>query len=87
MKHKGKEIPTKDIDCEEAISRLMDYLDNYLKNNRKNELQKHLATCSSCMDRYEFQKMLKEKISRLAYQSDPILTNGIKILLGSPPVS
>ncbi len=63
----------------------MDYLDNYLKNNRKNELQKHLATCSSCMDRYEFQKKLKEKISSLAYQSDPILTNGIKIFLGSPP--
>ena len=83
MKYNGKEISVKDIDCDEAISRLMDYLDNYFKNNRKNELQKHLATCRSCMDRYEFQKTLKAKISSIADQSDPTLANRLKKLLGS----
>ena len=83
MKHNGKEIQVKDIDCGEAISRLMDYLDNYLKNNRKNELQKHLATCRSCMGRYEFQKSLKTKISSLANQSDSTFTRRLNQLLDS----
>ena len=83
MKHNGKEILLSDIDCNEAIKRLMDYLDDYLKDHRKNELQKHLASCRSCMDRYEFQKTLKTKISSLADQSDPSLSNRLKKLLGS----
>ena len=47
----GKEIIIKDIDCEEAIKRLMDYIDDYLKTNHKTELEKHLESCRSCMDR------------------------------------
>jgi hypothetical protein len=83
MKHNTTEIPAKDINCDEAIKRLMDYLDDYLKNHRKSELEKHLASCSSCMNRYEFQKSLKTKISSLVNQSDPSLSNKLKKLLSS----
>lgn len=83
MKHNRNEIPAKDINCDEAIKRLMDYLDNYLKDQRKNELQKHLASCSSCMNRYEFQKSLKTKISSLANQADPFLTKRLEKLLST----
>lgn len=83
MKHNEKKIPAKDIDCDEAIKRLMDFLDDYLNHQRKSELERHLASCSSCMNRYEFQKSLKTKISSIANQSDPALTNHLKKLLSS----
>lgn len=83
MKHNTKEIQVKEIDCDEAIKLLMDYLDNYLKNQRKDELEKHLASCSSCLNRYEFQKSLKNKISNLTNETDLSLANRLKKLLGS----
>ena len=83
MKHNGNKPPVKDINCDEAIKRLMDYLDDYLQHQRKSELEKHLASCSSCMNRFEFQKSLKTKISSLANQSDPSLANRLKKLLSS----
>ena len=83
MKHNGNESSSKDINCDEAIKRLMDYLDDYLKHQRKSELEMHLASCSSCMNRFEFQKSLKTKISSLADQSDPSLANRLKKLLSS----
>ena len=83
MKHNGNEPSVKDINCDEAIKRLMDFLDDYLNHQRKSELEKHLASCSSCMNRYEFQKNLKTKISSLANQSDPSLAKRLKKLLGS----
>ena len=83
MKHNRNNPPVEDINCDEAIKRLMDYLDDYLKHQRKSELEKHLASCSSCMNRFEFQKSLKTKISSLANQSDPSLANRLKKLLSS----
>ena len=83
MKGNEKHILIKDIDCDEAIRRLMDYLDNYLKDQRISELKKHLASCRSCMDRYEFQKSLKTKIGSLSNQTDGSLAISLKKLLGS----
>lgn len=83
MKLNEKEIAVKDIDCDDAIKRLMDYLDDYLKDKRKSELEKHLASCHSCLHRYEFQRTLKTKISSLADQSDPALANRLKKILSS----
>ena len=83
MKYNGNEPSVKDIDCDEAIKQLMDFLDDYLNHQRKSKLEKHLASCSSCMNRYEFQKNLKTKISSLANQSDPSLAKRLKKLLGS----
>ena len=82
MKHNRNEIPA-NINCDEAIKRLMDYLDNYLINQRKSELEKHLASCSSCMNRYGFQKSLKTKINSLANQQDPSLAKRLNKLLNS----
>lgn len=73
----------KDIDCKDAIGRLMDYLDHYLTADRMDELEKHLESCRSCMDRYEFQKSLKTKISSLANRTDPSFSRNLKNLLDS----
>jgi anti-sigma factor (TIGR02949 family) len=83
MKHNEKPKTIKDIDCDEAIKRLMDYLDNYLNDHRIGELKKHFASCRSCMDRYEFQKSLKTKIGSLSNQTDGSLAISLKKLLGS----
>lgn len=83
MKYNENVPSVKDINCNEAIKRLMDFLDDYLNHQRKSELEKHLASCSGCMNRYEFQKTLKTKISSLAHQPDPSLANRLKKLLGS----
>lgn len=85
MKDKGTAKNIKDIDCEEAIKRLNDYIDNYLQHNRKDELENHLASCIGCAQRLEFQQSLKTKIAVLSGQCDPSLATKLKDLLASLP--
>jgi anti-sigma factor (TIGR02949 family) len=83
VKYNTNEIFVNDIDCKEAVNRLMDYLDHYLNDQHEMELEKHLASCKSCLNRYEFQKMLKEKINSLTNECDPSFANKLKGLLDS----
>lgn len=85
MKDKGGAKHIKEIDCEEAIKRLNDYIDNYLQHNRKDELEKHLASCIGCTQRFEFQQSLKTKITAISGQCDPSLATKLKDLLASLP--
>jgi hypothetical protein len=61
---RSKKIIAK-IDCAEAASRFNDFMDNYLKGKAKDELRFHIAECRHCFDRFEFEQMLKSKISSL----------------------
>jgi predicted RNA-binding protein len=63
------QIKTRLINCEEAAKMMNDYIDNYLKNNSKEDMIAHLNTCRHCFDKAEFEKMLKQKISSLAINS------------------
>lgn len=53
----SKEI--EEIKCEEAIKKLLEYLDNELGNHDHAVMEKHLHTCRSCYSRMEFEKKLK----------------------------
>lgn len=57
------------INCEEAILRLNDFIDNYLNGESKKELIRHIKMCRHCFERFEFEQILKSKISKIAKDS------------------
>jgi anti-sigma factor (TIGR02949 family) len=61
---------TRTIDCEEALQRLLDFLDAELHGESLQELEQHLARCRSCFSRFEFEKRLKAHIAELG--SEPV---------------
>jgi hypothetical protein len=62
MAKKNEIVP---IDCNEAVMRFNDFLDNYLKGKEKKELMHHISTCRACFDKLEFEQVLKAKIASL----------------------
>jgi len=63
MKKKPTEV--KAINCEEAVARFNDYIDNYLRGKARHELINHISQCSHCMERFEFEQLLKSKVHQL----------------------
>ena len=51
------------IDCNEAVKRFNDFLDNYLKGKEREELMHHISTCKQCFNKLEFEQLLKAKIA------------------------
>lgn len=68
----SNDIPS--IECEEAIRKLLEYLDNELQQHDHQVMEKHLHTCRSCYSRMEFEKKLKFKIkeNKLEKASDSL---------------
>ena len=48
-----------EIDCEESIHDLYDFLDGELTEDRRRELQTHLDGCAPCVEKYEFEAELR----------------------------
>ncbi|MGE5519094.1 MAG: hypothetical protein ACM3VS_04130 [Candidatus Dadabacteria bacterium] len=63
MKKKNKELAS--INCEEAVVRFNDFIDNYLIGRAREELLNHLSECKHCMERFEFEQLLKSKVHQL----------------------
>ena len=63
---KKKTTETKTINCEQAVARFNDFMDNYLKGEAKKELVNHIGECRHCFERFEFEQMLKSKVHQLA---------------------
>ena len=61
---------TRPIDCEEALHRLLDFLDAELHVESLQELEQHLERCRGCFSRFEFEKRLKAHIAELG--SEPV---------------
>ena len=57
---------TKRINCDKAVARFNDFIDNYLKGKSCEELVKHIGECKHCFERLEFEQMLKSKVHQLA---------------------
>lgn len=55
----------KAINCEEAVTRFNDFMDNYLKGKSRDELVKHISECRHCFERFEFEQLLKSKVHQL----------------------
>ena len=44
------------IDCKSAVSKLWDYLDQELDEQRMREVQQHIENCSACLPHADFGK-------------------------------
>lgn len=54
------------ISCSQAVTRIFEYLDSALTDSRKKQLDEHLQVCRHCCDRFEFEKLLQEKVREIA---------------------
>ena len=52
------------IDCDEVLREVEAYLDQELPGDRRVFIARHLATCSPCARRADFQQRLREIVAR-----------------------
>jgi hypothetical protein len=81
MKNKKSEVAA--IRCEEAVARFNDFMDNYLKGTEREELVNHIAECRNCMERFEFEQLLKSKVHELSGSEDKEMKKRIEKLIAS----
>jgi anti-sigma factor (TIGR02949 family) len=55
--------------CEEALKRLMEYIDGELPDEDHHAVERHLCTCRSCFSRMEFERRLKDRFATIASDS------------------
>jgi anti-sigma factor (TIGR02949 family) len=53
------------IDCEQALKQILEYVDHELGEHDHTLMEQHLRTCKSCFSRMEFERRLKEKVGTL----------------------
>lgn len=63
--------PVKDIQCEQAIKMLFEYIDNELGEHNHAVMENHLHTCRSCFSRMEFEKRLKNMVTDAKEETAP----------------
>lgn len=61
----------KTIDCEEALSHMLEFIDRELGPEENAAMQEHLHACKSCFSRAEFERRLKEKLRDLREAAAP----------------
>lgn len=54
----------RELNCEEVIERLFDWLDRRLDHTHSAEIQRHMKRCRECFSRAEFERHLRERIAR-----------------------
>jgi anti-sigma factor (TIGR02949 family) len=73
---------TKQIDCEQALRQIFEFIDHELGDSERKVMQHHLHTCKSCFSRMEFERRLKEKLGALREeQASPEIGKRVKDLL------
>ena len=80
---KNKNTAIQSINCEQAVARFNDFMDNYLNGKTREELMKHLSECENCMERFEFEQLLKSKVHQLANSDNPAIKEKIEKLIAS----
>ena len=60
-----------DIGCEEALTRLFEFIDGELPDHEKDTMERHLRRCRSCFSRLEFERRLKQRLSALVDDDVP----------------
>ena len=58
-------MSNKEIDCEQALRQVYEYLDEELGDHDHEAMKHHLSICKSCFSRFEFEQRLKEKVKGL----------------------
>ena len=73
-----------DINCEEALKRILAFIDHELADAEREGLERHLSACRSCFSRTEFERHLKGKLRDLASHDTPGTTRDrIKALINT----
>jgi anti-sigma factor (TIGR02949 family) len=62
---------TDDIGCEQALKRLLEFIDRELSESDHDSVERHLRTCRSCYSRMEFERRLKQRLSTLSAEDVP----------------
>ena len=71
----------KNIECDEAIRMVLEYLDNELEQHNHDALESHIHKCRSCYTRVEFEKRLKGLVRETPHDGAPEnLKQRIKII-------
>lgn len=55
----------REIDCEQALKQIFEYIDHELQAADHHAMEHHLHTCKSCFSRVEFEQRLKAKVGEL----------------------
>jgi anti-sigma factor (TIGR02949 family) len=62
---------TDDMGCEQALKRLLEFIDSELSDSEHDSVERHLRTCRSCCSRMEFESRLKQRLSALSAEDVP----------------
>lgn len=74
----------KEINCEEAIRHLFEYLDKALEGDLQHQMEQHMSNCRSCFSRLEFEQTLKAHVHRAGSDSAPAsLRNKVSVLISA----
>lgn len=65
---------THDMGCEQALKRLVEFVDHELPESEHEGVEQHLRICRNCCSRMEFESRLKERLSALSTQEVPSTT-------------
>lgn len=49
--------------CDDALTKLYEYLDNELDENLRAQIEAHLAECSPCLEAFDFEAELRRVIA------------------------
>lgn len=52
----------RDIDCDEVMRQLFDFLDGEVNVAAHDEIHQHIEDCRSCFSRVEFERQLKSRV-------------------------
>jgi mycothiol system anti-sigma-R factor len=61
----------KELECDEAIRMVLEYLDNELEGHDHEALEAHIHKCRACYTRVEFEKRLKGMVKETPAASAP----------------
>lgn len=65
----GKAV--RDIDCDEVMRQLFDFLDDEVDMTAHEEIHQHVEECRSCFSRVEFERQLRERVQGAGKDSAP----------------
>ena len=57
--------------CDEALKRLLEFIDRELSESDHDSVERHLRTCRSCFSRMEFERRLKQRLAALSADDVP----------------
>ena len=58
-------MTNRQLNCEEVLKKLFDYIDFELDSDDAQLLEMHLRDCRHCFDRVEFERLLKNRMRNL----------------------